>query len=338
MFPTLAAHGPESVNNLLTFLKVGHEKTLSTTHSALITAHMEYINTKIITEWTAESIASTFAKTRETIELKDYLGVFISISIIHEQGARKHFLVFIFTLTMAIAYQSNYKTINISNRWKALLSSFPELVDKIESPSVEDISNTWILVEKALLKGIKLELLIEKVLEITSSIECPVFTAVMNFVGYSRMTPVRLICEAMNQFTEFPWNIMFQNFPLLKTERDKLIKYLDVIESDSLAGLKYQGISQVIPNLTYLAYQLHVQMGGRISLTNYKGIGSPDNRTTIPLRRVLDESLTRARRDRFTKQYAWPNPGDNIEPLTQETLDKLSKFLGEEKVILSLRF
>lgn len=148
----------------------------------------------------------------------------------------------------------------------------------------------------------------------------------MSFIGYSRMTAIKLVCEAMVQFTEFPWNIMFSNFPLLQAEHTKLMKYLEVIENDILAGQKYQGISQVIPNLIYLSYQLHVQMGGRMSLTNYKGIGSPDNRTTVPLKRILDES---ARRDRFTLEYAWPQPGDTITPLNPLILNQLSKFLGE---------
>lgn len=68
-----------------------------------------------------------------------------------------------------------------------------------------------------------------------------------------------------------------------------------------------------------------------MSLTNYKGIGSPENRTTVPLKRVLDESVTRARRDRFALQYAWPQPGEQLRPLDQAILNRLSQFLGEKQ-------
>lgn len=296
IFPSLQSVAPNSHEILLNFLKTGHTN--------LILNNKERINSKLNFNWTVENIQTMFTKNQDESELNDYIQVLLSVSVSFESGARKHFLHFVFTLTMALVYQTNCKTININNRWRALIATFPEIAERIDPPTTEDIVTTWLLIEKALGKGLSLELVIEKVMEVTTPIDCPVFTAVFNFIGYSRMTPVRLVCEALSQFTEFPWKLMFNNFPILKAEKDKLMSYLDIVEHDPYAGLKFQGISQVIPNLTYLSYQLHVQMGGRMSLTNYKGIGSPDNRTTIALKKILDESVTRARRDRFTLEYS----------------------------------
>lgn len=153
----------------------------------------------------------------------------------------------------------------------------------------------------------------------------------MGFIHYSRMTPIRLICGALTQFHSYPWKIMLANFPELQTELDFLKEYLDDTGADKLAGLKYQGVSRLIPNLTYLSYQLHYQIGGQVSLANYKGIGSPDNPTTITLKRCLDESIIKTRRDRFSLDMKWPEPGAELEMLGAEVLEVASKFLSVNK-------
>ena len=66
------------------------------------------------------------------------------------------------------------------------------------------------------------------------------------------MTPLRLIAEATTQFTSYPWTVMLTHQPQLQKELDRVVKFIQITGSDPLAGLKFQGISQLIPNLTYL--------------------------------------------------------------------------------------
>lgn len=137
----------------------------------------------------------------------------------------------------------------------------------IEPPTPEDVTSCWTLIEKILSKGLLLERVVDAMSRVADAIQCPVFTTVLNFIAYSRMTPIRLVCEAVTQFNNYPWNVMFTNYPILKKDVNRIQTFLEAVNNDELAGLKFQGISQLIPNITYLSYQLHVQIG-RKSIPN----------------------------------------------------------------------
>ena len=125
----------------------------------------------------------------------DYESVWYATSVVHYTGGRKHFFHFSFRLIMALAYQSNCKMSNITARWNALLQGYPELADKIDPPTPEDVRACWLLIVHLLQGGLPIEQVVNQINIIVEEIKCPVFTTVVNFIAYSRQTTVRLICE-----------------------------------------------------------------------------------------------------------------------------------------------
>lgn len=64
--------------------------------------------------------------------------------------------------------------------------------------------------------------------------------ALGNFIYFFKMTPQKLVCDALLEQSSFPWPFIFDKYGALKAEKD-LDAYLELIDNDPLMGLKEQG-------------------------------------------------------------------------------------------------
>lgn len=81
----------------------------------------------------------------------------------------------------------------------------------------------------------------------------------------------------LKEFTDFPWGYVLNSATVFRDEMANFSRYLKAIDKDTLSGYKYTGLGSMFPNLACLAYNLCTTIGGKMTLSDYNGIGPDRN-------------------------------------------------------------
>ena len=179
-------------------------------------------------------------------------------------------------------------------------------MDGLETPTVRDVSTAWRDIKRSIDLGLRLEEVITEVSRILTATQSERMSALIGFIAYSRMTPQKMIRDAFLEYSNFPWKFVLDRYGALASEKQILDSYFDLINNDPLMGLKEQGISTTIPNLCYLSFKLHLEIGSKLSLKQYRGIGSDENTTPIPMKLVIDALIKKFKEQTVNLELEWP--------------------------------
>lgn len=233
---------------------------------------------------------------------------------------------YLFILMFSLIYQDHSNITNIRRRWTDLKTDIPELEGDLDPPSQKEITDCWLLVNHNLQLGTDLQVLLDVVTHTVNSLSSDRLSVMMGFVPYSRMTVVKLITDAFIEYNDFPWLEMMGAYPVLKKELNIVMSYLDSIEENTLAGFMIQSIGPQVPNLAYLCVHLHMEIGGKRTLRDYRGVGSTTNPTPVPLRNALEKMIEKFRSSQDTVLACWPESAP--QRLDQKITDQMLRFGG----------
>lgn len=96
----------------------------------------------------------------------------------------------------------------------------------------------------------------------------------LNQAYFKNLTSIKTICDAISNYPNFPWATLYDNNPAVAKEFNLFNKIISAIATDKLIGYKIPGIASNLPNLSYIAVQLDIVVGGNEDLKQFQGTGS----------------------------------------------------------------
>lgn len=273
-----------------------------------------------------EILTEILAITLENITCNHYLILIILRGLSVTSKYKSYHVKYLFIIMFALIYQHHSNVTNIRRRWTDLKTDLPEFEGDLDPPSQREITDCWTIINHNLQLGTDLHALLDVVTQMVNSLSSDRLSDMMSFVPYSRMTVVKLITDAYIEYNDFPWVEMMNAYPVLKKELGMVMAYLDSIEEDNLAGFLAQSIGPQVPNLVYLSVHLHMEIGGKRTLRDYRGVGSSTNSTPVPLRNALEKMIEKYRSSQDTVLAYWPETAP--ERLDPKITDRMIRFGG----------
>jgi len=237
----------------------------------------------------------------------------------------------LFLLSFSVSRVSNFRSQGWVKRYNAIqqeLLKDNQLLTSLSETSARDLS---LLIDTKVKDGLDPSNIAHEISRWVSKSynHVPQLVALAGQTTYKGLTGLQMIARAISERSDVPWVGLFERYPVLASEFEVAKQFLDSLEDDTFAGVKYGGISQEIKNLLYLSVRSLIILGGEESLKSYAGFGGEGTQLTVPMKTTLDLIITKIKEEQ-AKQVIFL-PGDEVDSglatSYQSKFKKFSRFL-----------
>lgn len=96
----------------------------------------------------------------------------------------------------------------------------------------------------------------------------------LNQAYFKNLTSIKTICDAISNYPNFPWATLYDHNPAIAKEFNLFHNIITDISTDKSIGYEMPGVASNLPNLSYIAIQLDIVIGGNEDLKQFQGTGS----------------------------------------------------------------